>query len=128
LSEKPRFSDDDYLASLNLMERFVSPTMAYPQLVFEDGYKPNALIISDSFIWSFYDLKVPENYFDEKTCLWYYQKTGFDIYKNNNGPLSGKILPSDLENRDLVILLISDPGLTDFGYGFFEQLQNAIHE
>lgn len=121
-SEKPRFTDDDYLASLNLMQKFRSPVMAYPVLEFSSGYKPNVLIISDSFIWNFYDLGVVQTCFDEKSSLWYYQKTGYDIHKNNLGPLPGKVKYADLSNRDVVILLTSDPGLTDFGYGFFEQV------
>ncbi|HMT28237.1 MAG TPA: hypothetical protein PKD91_03045 [Bacteroidia bacterium] len=127
--EKPRFTDDDYLASLNLMKKWKSPEMAYPEIGFTKGVKPNVLIISDSFIWNFYDLGIIQNCFSEKSSVWYYNKTAFDFQKNNLGPLSENLKKEDILNRDAVILIATGPSLKDFGYNFFEQLNTAfLHE
>lgn len=124
ISEKPMFTDDDYLASLNLMIKWKSPAMAYPQLKFKEGAKPDVLIISDSFIWNFFDLQIAQNCFDTASRVWYYNKTSFDNNKNNLGPLLGKIEISDIKNRDAIILIATGASLKDFGFQFFEQLES----
>lgn len=118
---KPRYTDDDYLASLNLMMKWESPALAYPTLQFIPGYKPNVLIISDSFIWNFYDLEIIQNCFSDQSQIRYYNKSTFDNQKNNTG-IAGEIKLSDLENRDFVIILSSDPSLKDMGFGLFESI------
>lgn len=118
-SDRARFTDDDYLASLNLMQKWPSPPLAYPVLEFGSGERPDVLVISDSFIWNWYDLEVVQRCFDQKSVTAYYFKTLYDSGKNNLGPLP-ELKKQHLEGRDLIILLTSEPGLTDFGYGFFE--------
>lgn len=125
ISDKAKFTDDDYLASLNLMIKWKSPEMAYPNLQFNLGKKPDALIISDSFIWSFYDLEIIQNCFSSKTELRYYNKTLFNHSKNNLGPAPA-ISSDDLTKYEYIIILTSDPGLLDFGYGFFEATAEAV--
>jgi hypothetical protein len=128
-SAKAKFSDDDYLASLNLMKKWESPEMVYPVLKFVNGVKPNVLIISDSFIWNFYDLAIMQNCFSPASSVWYYNKSEFDSGKNNIGPLTGKFRIANLKQRDAIIIIATGPSLKDFGYGFFEQLNNAVvHE
>lgn len=122
ISDKPKFTDDDYLASLNLMIKWKSPAMAYPQLRFSEGFKPDVLIVSDSFIWNFFDLKIAQNCFNPDSRIWYYNKTAYDYNKNNLGPLTGKIRISDIQHRDAIILIATGPSLKDFGFDFFEQL------
>lgn|GEM_PF-1641095 len=119
---KAKFSDDDYLASLNLMFKWKSPVMAYPVLSFSDGYKPDVLFISDSFMWNFYDLEVIQHSFGEQSSVRYYNKTGYDKHKNKVGPLPEKLTLDDIKNRELILVMSTGPSLKDFGYGFFEQL------
>ncbi|MBL0339799.1 MAG: hypothetical protein IPP71_02120 [Bacteroidetes bacterium] len=122
-SEKAKFTDDDYLASLNLMKKWPSPSMAYPSLKFIGGKKPNVLIVSDSFIWNLFDLEIFQNCFDSKSQVWYYNKTVFDYGKNNMGPVSASLPINAIQNRDIIILIATGPSLKDFGYNFFEQVK-----
>lgn len=129
VSAKAKFTDDDYLASLNLMKKWESPVMVYPELKFIPGEKPDVLIISDSFVWNFYDLQIIQNCFSPKSSVWYYNKSEFDAAKNNKGALTGSISLSDIKSRDAIIMIATGPSLKDFGYGFFEQLTKAVvHE
>lgn len=123
LTAKVKYTDDDYLPSLNLLEKLESPRMAYPMVSFNVQNKLNALIISDSFFWNFYDLDIPKNSFTQNSELWYYNKTKFDIDKNTIGPTSDFIHLEDIVNRDVIIILSADPSLVDFGFGFFEQIE-----
>lgn len=72
----------------------------------------------------FFDLQIAQNCFDLESRVWYYNKTAFDINKNNLGPLSGKIKLSDIQTRDAIIVIATGPSLTDFGFQFFEQLES----
>ncbi len=120
---KTRYTDDDYLASLNLMIKWKSPPMAYPILQFHSGDKPNVMIVSDSFIWNFYDLQIIQNCFSDKSQIRYYNKSTFDINKNPTG-VAGEIKLADLANRDCIIIISSDPSLKDLGFGFLESVSN----
>ncbi|MCO6500414.1 MAG: hypothetical protein J5I47_08575 [Vicingus serpentipes] len=122
ISSKARFTDDDYLASLNLIQKWKSPSMAYPYLSFEVVDKPNALIISDSFFWTFYDLNIVQNCFSPSSEMWYYNKTRFNSLKEKIGERDPYLSYNDIKERDIIIVVSSDPGLKDLGYGFLEQL------
>lgn len=113
------YQDDDYLPSLNLMYKWRSPVLAYPQLKFSEGTKPNVLFISDSFIWNFYDIGMMRNCFDRNSHVIYYFKTVYDTERNSLGPAAQFSLKQLLKNRDAVIILSSDPSLKDFAFGFF---------
>ena len=126
IAKKPRYTDDDYLPSLNLMRKWESPPFAYPELQFSDGYKPKALIISDSYIWNWYDLGLMKNAFDGKSVLLYYFKTIYDPERNKVGALSENLSIKQLTDFDIVIVLNSDAGLPDFGYGFFQKTSKLI--
>jgi hypothetical protein len=127
LSPTAKFTDDDYLPSLNLISKWKSPEMAYPQLSFEVKRKPNVLIISDSFFWNFFDLNFVQTCFAKNSEMWYYNKTKYNYLKEIIGSKPEIIESNQLKNRDLIIVVSSDPGLKDLGYGFFEQL-NLMHE
>jgi len=126
MSDKALYTDDDYLASLNLMVKWKSPRMAYPKLSFSEGKKPTVLIISDSFIWNLYDLGIIQNCFSEKSQLRYYNKTSYDYLKNNQGPVFNLSI-ENLKMCDFVVVISSDPSLKDFGFGFFESLNHLTN-
>ncbi len=119
IKDKAQFTDDDYLPSLNLMIKWESPRMAYPVLKFTPGKKLSVLIISDSFIWNFYDLGIIANCFSSSTTIRYYNKTEFDNNKREIGPVKPLSI-AELSKYDFIWLLNSDPSLKDFGFGFFE--------
>jgi len=123
-----KYNDDDYLASLNLIEKWKSPELSYPELIFTDGYKPNLLIISDSFFWNFYDLGIVDNCFSEQTSFWYYNKSIYDTKRSKIGDRTDSISIKDLKERDAIIMIATAPSMVDFGYRFFEQLNQLKNE
>lgn len=118
-SSEARYQDDDYLPSLNLMYKWRSPVLAYPQLKFTNGKKPNVLFISDSFIWNFYDIGMMQHCLDGNSHVIYYFKTVYDMQRNNLGEAGQFSMNQILKNRDVIIILSSDPSLKDFAFGFF---------
>lgn len=123
VSSKPRFTDADYLGSLNLIKKWKSPEMAYPKINFKVKEQPNVLIVSDSFFWTFYDLNIVQNCFSTATEMRYYNKTSYDVMKENKGAAAA-LTYQDIKDRDIIIVVSSAPGLKDLGYGFLEQLVN----
>lgn len=114
-----RFQDDDYLPSLNLMTRWKSPVLAYPEIRFSDGDRPNILFISDSFIWNFYDLGMMQHCFDRQSHVVYYNKTLYDMQRNVLGPSDQVTTGRLLKDRDAVVIITSDPSLKEFAFRFF---------
>jgi len=124
-SSKAKFTDADYLPSLNLIVKWKSPELAYPTLTFKEGKKLNALIITDSFIWNFYDLEIIQNCFSTNSEVWYYNKTVFDVNKNKVGARNKIITPKQIKNRDVILFIMTGPSMTNFGYDFLEQLNKC---
>jgi hypothetical protein len=122
ISDKTKFTDADYLRSLNLIKAWQSPEMCYPKLKYEVDNKPNVLIVSDSFFWTFYDIEMVQNCFSKSSEMWYYNKSKHNILREKIGDIENKIALNDIKERDIIIVLSSTPGLKDFGYGFLEQL------
>lgn len=123
LTSKVKFTDDDYLPSLNLMEKLESPIMVYPNISYKTKNKLNVLVIADSFFWNFYDLNLPKSCFSDSSKFWYYNKTIYDINRNEIGKRKESVSLKDLKNRDLVLILSADPSLLIFGFDFFEQTE-----
>ncbi len=124
LSEKAKYTDDDLLGSLNLIWKWKSPKMAYPVLNLNIENKPNLLIVSDSYFWSFYELGIVQNCFSPNSRMWYYNKSVYDINREKINDRNDKISYNDLKGRDAIIIMATAPSLKDFAYGFFTQLNN----
>lgn len=123
-TNKLRFTDDDYLPSMNLIWKWRSPEMSYPIIKFNNGDKPNILTISDSYFWSFYELGIIENCFDSKSEMWYYNKSVYNTKREKVKDRDSTISLHNLKQRDAIIILATGPSLKDFSYGFFHQLNN----
>jgi hypothetical protein len=128
ISKKARGRDDDYLESLNIITNWESPPMLYPHLSFKVVNKPNVLVISDSFFWNFYDLNIIQSGFSEFSEMWYYNKTAYNYKGDEIKSRKDFITFANIKDRDLIIVLSSDPSLKDFGYGFLEQLTGLYNK
>ncbi|MDX5447381.1 MAG: hypothetical protein LPK47_03295 [Bacteroidota bacterium] len=85
------------------------------------SFKPNVLIIGDSFYWIFNSTKVNYKIFSSKFSFWYYNSTCYDL---NHGqiPVSTLDVWDEIRNRDAIILLATESNLSDFPFGFEEIL------
>ncbi len=128
ISNKALYTDDDYIASLNLIKRWKSTKMMYPKLSFNVPKKLNTLIIADSFFWTFYDLKIVPNCFSTSSEYWYYNRTKFNTLGEKLGSTTESLTHDNIKHRDLIIIMTSDPGLKDLGFGFLEQLVDLYED
>jgi hypothetical protein len=128
LSQTARFTDDDYLPSLNLIWKWASPQLAYPILGFEPSAKPDVLVVSDSYFWNFYDLGYMEHVFGPQSQLWYYNKTKYNFKRDKLGECSEVLNPSELKQFKAIIFMSAHPSLNNFSFGFFNQLNASLNE
>jgi hypothetical protein len=122
-SNKARFTDDDYLPSLNLMWKWECPPMAYPIVGFEPKPLQNVLVVSDSYFWNFYDLGLMEHCFGPKSQLWYYNKSVYNYKRDKVTDRTNSLTVEDLKDYKAIIIMMAHPSINQFAFGFFNQLK-----
>ena len=126
ISDNARFSDDDYSELLNCMTHFKSVPFYYPRYAFINGKQPNCLVVGDSFFWSFYDLGLYGTLFHPSSQFWYYNNTIYNTNREKIADRDGKVVMSDIRNRDAIIIMTASASLPTFSFNFFKQLNNQI--
>ena len=121
--------DFDLEPPMNLMselphERLCFPIME-PQARLDK--RPSALIIADSYCWSLWDHGIFHQWFEEPE-FWYYNNTVYpDIWDPYAKYVDKSHLPEVLQEKDVILLMITDANLRDFGWGLIHELQE-LHE
>lgn len=83
---KAKFSDNDYLPSLNLIQKWDWDTiLGYPAMVYEAGEKVKALIVSDSYMWNFYHNDFFQQNFTADSKFLYYNEAYYDVNQERLG-------------------------------------------
>lgn len=82
--------------------------------------RPRVLTIADSYYWSVWNSGIAQNLFSENT-FWYYNRTVWpDIWDPIVWADKSK-LSETIGNNDLVLLMITEANLYDFGWSFVEE-------
>lgn len=131
-SNIPRDTDNDLAKVLNLFQEPEAFRMAYPKLEFAPlrpgQRKPNLLLVGDSFAWSLIP-HVPAA-FGPESRLWYYNEevqwsgTGSTPEGRQVGALDKR---AQLQGRDVVLVLFTEPNLKTFDHGFSATLYKTYH-
>ena len=126
LSKKLRFTDGDYLPSLNLIETWESPNeMAYPGMIYEKGKSLNAVVISDSFMWNFFDNDYFKQVFSSRSDFLYYNKSNYNITKERVSMKDFSYSIDSLATKDIILFIATGPSMKEeVGYGFFKEIVN----
>lgn len=115
----PRNTDKDLRDLLNVMMPPKKEQLAYPKLSFKGDTKPKALVIGDSYYWSYYYLGIHQGMFAENSPFFYYNKSVVYDDVNAKQPLSKAIRDQAFAEAEVVILVMSEPSLKWFGFGVF---------
>ncbi len=126
LSDRPRSSDADALAGMNLLFRWPSPLLAYPRARYEDtgATRPDVLAVADSFWWLFVNEGIARGLFG-RTQLWFY----YDELHTPDAPVVRREdvdLARVLERQDVVVLMANDSTLARLGWGFVEDAEDLL--
>jgi hypothetical protein len=127
LSKEQRNPEYDLADLANLIFPINTYELAYPTYSYnqENKYRPNVLVIGDSFYWNMYFSGISANVF-KSPDFWYYNSKYY-----NDGSLNIKAEVNEMNylqeilKYEYVIILQTDGGLNNFGFGFFDRLINA---
>jgi len=112
-------TDEDMVRAMNLLLPLYHDSLPYPRFSVTDvtAYRPNVLMISDSYYWNIYSLPLTRLLF-KRNDFWYYNRTYYplEFYKK---PLwkDMVLLKHDLQSHDFVILMATElniPSLFNF--------------
>jgi hypothetical protein len=130
VSKKLKYTDYDIANGMNLMFQMSSPEMCYPNYNWScDSLceQPSAIVVSDSFYWSMFNIGINKNSFS-LGGFWYYNKSvypdSFDKPLNTNEiDIKQRILESDI-----IILMSTDANLYKFSWGFVDEAISSLKD
>lgn len=116
--------DFDLEPPMNLLCELPHETMNFPIRTFRYDsarhVRPRVFTIADSYYWSIWNYGIAHNLFSENT-FWYYNRT---VYPDIWDPIvwaDKSKLKETIENHDIILLMITEANLYDFGWGFVEE-------
>lgn len=122
-------ADFDIESTLNLIFRLRHPPMAYPEIRFihdSSVYKPKVLTIGDSYCWSIYDFKIPQNIFATYD-YWYYNKVVYPDIWTEHHPVGKLDFKKEIEKQEIILIMITEMNLRQAFWDFPEQVCNAYY-
>lgn len=121
--------DFDMEPAMNLLFQLPHETLNFPICHFRHDdstfTQPRVLTVADSYYWSIWNSGIAENLFSEN-LFWYYNIT---VYPNIWDPIEWvdkSTLKEVIENKDIILLMITDANLYNFGWGFVEEALAAL--
>lgn len=134
ISKKPKKEDNDIANVNNLLfldEAYYEEKLAYFSLGIDSSkgsYKPNVLVISDSFYWNLYHNKVPHKLFDSKSSFWYYNSSIWPDSEGNGTKNVTEIknMRENLYSRDIVLFMITEGNLHSCCWEIGEKIIDKI--
>jgi hypothetical protein len=127
-STKEKFSDADYIPSLNLIFRWKNTdTLAYPAMIYDKGKLLDAVVVSDSYMWNFFQLDYFKNIFHPSTDFLYYNKAYYNINKDRVADKNDSYSLQTLKNKKAIIIIATGPSLLGkVCYGFAKEINEQI--
>lgn len=130
LSDSMRESDYDIADGMNLLFKLKPTPLAYSTATFENNpykVKPKLLVVADSYWWSIYNLGISNQVFSDGK-FWFYNQQVFP--ESSTAPTSTSVLniKSEIESRDLILLISTDANLPNVGWGFIENTYRLYTE
>ncbi len=126
--EKAKNGDSDILDGVNLLFGYKPETLAYPVIQYESDSgktKPSAIVISDSFFFTMEACEISKAF--SKIHFWYYNRQIFPESYYNPLYTNDVDLKSEIDKHDIIILMGSNPTMSDLGWGFIEYTYDAFH-
>ena len=121
--------DFDLEPAMNLLSPLPHETLNFPICYFRHDdssfTQPRVLTIADSYYWSIWNSGIAENLFSDNT-FWYYNLT---VYPNIWDPIEWvdkSKMKEVIENKDIILLMITDANLYNFGWQFVEEALAAL--
>lgn len=128
VSKEQRNPEYDLGDLTNLLFPIKTYELAYPTFTYNTSgkYRPKVLVIGDSFYWNIYYSGIPANVFNSLEFWYYNNKYYNDGTATEKSDISSMDYFSELMKYEYIIILQTDGGLNNFGFGFFDNCINAF--
>ena len=129
ISSEQRHTEYDLGNLMNLYYPIKTYPLAYPIMSYltQDKYKPKVLVIGDSFYWNLYYSGIPSNVFNSLEYWYYNSKYYNDGTATPVAEIKDLNLLKEIQNFEYIIILQTDGGLNNPGFGFFNNLINCTN-
>ncbi len=121
----PQEEDCDIGDGMNLFFDLKGFDMAYPKILISNDqklYRPNLLVISDSFFWGMYNFGI-SNCFN-KTHFWYYNKEVFPESAKKIVYTENLNIKQEVLENDVILIMATEANLKNIGWGFINTIYN----
>lgn len=118
-----RGNDYDIGILTNLLFPLKKDVNPYPVFKYKDkkdSYKPNTLVVGDSYWWCIVGDNMPVHFFSEDE-YWFYNKDVLIKNSKQEKPANKRNISSELAKRDVVMLIATEATYYMFPYGFVEK-------
>lgn len=122
--EQPHDVDYDIADGMNLLFKFKSFDVAYPQMKVDDTTgktKPKVLVISDSFYWGMYNLGIANCF--QNDHFWYYNKQVYPESFKQELFADQLNIGDEIQKHDVIVIMATEATLRKISWGFIEEAE-----
>jgi len=118
--------DNDIEKGMNLLIPISNFAMPYPKIdiIQENKVKPKTIVIADSFYWQLHNAGYSKSIFDAD--FWFYFNQVFPSRSTDKTWVKDLDLLSEIYQRDLIILMCTEPFLKGNFWGFIDECYAQI--
>lgn len=119
--------DNDIEKGMNLLSSIPNYPMPYPRISIsqENKTKPKAIIVADSYYWQLHNAGYSKNLFDHGE-FWFYNNQVYPPRSKNGTKVKDLKLLDEIYQRDVIIIMCTEPFLKRQFWGFIDNCYNAI--
>lgn len=123
--KQPHDVDYDIADGMNLLFKFKSFDMAYPNMIAVNAkgkIKPKVLVISDSFYFGMYGLGIANCF--EDSHFWYYNREVYADDTPKGALVEDEDLGEALDKHEVFVIMATEATLRKISWGFIENAEN----
>lgn len=128
-SEQPKDPDYDLGNLLNIIFPIEYDQLYYPKYQYNEtvsSVKPKVLTIGDSFYWNLNNDSIPQKLFTDPH-FWYYNSSVYPESFSSQFYVNQLDIRTEVEKYDIFLIMITEFGLRNIGYGFIETVNNTLN-
>jgi len=129
-SDTARFFDNDQGDAMNLLFDIKQEGIVYPKLQINNKNKiqPNVLAIADCYYLHIFRSPVADSCFNNGGDFWFYNRQKSSKKYGDEQDISVVNKHEVIIKQDIIIHMLTNHNLKDFGFGFFDEIESLIDE